>query len=199
MWMDTASRQLLERLATVGPTVARFLCSARRSWGLWRRQQLHLVGEHLDWTLDFGDGTSSRVYRETISTAPRTGSPCLLVVAFRLRLIKHNSTGHALFRAESLLNTPMFAGFAGFRSKLWLTDAETAVYRGVYEWDGREQARFYAETLSRLLRLVSVRDSVRYHVEPDLTAASVLADPAILRCHDPGWWKICAARPPTHR
>ncbi len=32
------------------------------------------------------------------------------------------------------MHTPLFAGFPGFRSKLWIDDVETGVYRGVYEW-----------------------------------------------------------------
>src|SRR5688572_5354701 len=52
--------------------------------------------------------------------------------------------GHALFRWESLLNTPLFVGFAGFVSKLWLAHDEDGVYRGFYEWDGPARAEYYA-------------------------------------------------------
>jgi hypothetical protein len=45
--------------------------------------------------------------------------------------------GHAAFRGESLLNTPLFAGFPGFVSKLWLANDGLGRYRGLYEWDDR--------------------------------------------------------------
>jgi hypothetical protein len=32
-----------------------------------------------------------------------------------------------LFRRECVLHTPLFAGFPGFRSKLWIDDTETGV------------------------------------------------------------------------
>ena len=43
--------------------------------------------------------------------------------------------------AESLLNTPLFVGFPGFVSKLWLAHDEHGVYRGLYEWDGPARGR----------------------------------------------------------
>ena len=63
-----------------------------------------------------------------------TDEPVVLVVAFRLRWVR--GRGHALFRAESLLNTPLFVGFPGFVSKLWVAHDEGHVYRGVYQWNG---------------------------------------------------------------
>lgn len=78
-------------------------------------------------------------------------SPVVLVVRFRLRLIGLNRIAHALFRLESLLNTLLFAGHDGFRTKLWLTDLETGFYRGIYEWDGADAARIYAEILRVVL------------------------------------------------
>ena len=73
---------------------------------------------------DFADAT-----RGLIATL----DPCVLVVEFRLRAVR--GLGHAAFRRESLLNTPLFAGFPGFVSKLWLADDERCRYRGFYEWD----------------------------------------------------------------
>lgn len=57
----------------------------------------------------FADGASARVYRETVVAGRAAAEPCVLVVAFRLRFVR--GWGHALFRAESLLDTPLFVGF----------------------------------------------------------------------------------------
>jgi hypothetical protein len=116
--------------------------------------------------LSFADGTSARVYRETVVDHDAPGEACSLVVEFRLRFVR--GWGHAVFRWESLLNTPLFVGFPGFVSKLWLTHDERGRYRGIYEWDGPERAEHYARALWRVLALVSVRGSIGYVIVPGL-------------------------------
>src|SRR5262245_45796041 len=79
---------------------------------------------------------------------------------FRLRWV--HGRGHRLFRLESLLNTPLFVGFPGFVSKLWLAHDENRVYRGLYEWDGPDLAEAYVRALWWALIVVSERDSIRH-------------------------------------
>ena len=76
--------------------------------------------------------------------------PPVLVVAFRLRWVR--GRGHALFRAESLLNTPLFVGFPGFVSKLWLAHDENGAYRGFYQWNGATR-RCYVRAFGGCWRL----------------------------------------------
>lgn len=85
---------------------------------LLRQRRMHLPAGHVGMRLRFADGTSARVYRETVVDRGATVDPCVLVVEFRLRAVR--GRGHAAFRRESLLNTPLFAGFPGLVSKLWL-------------------------------------------------------------------------------
>lgn len=168
-------------------------CAGRVAVRLARRQ-LPLPREHLGRRLDFADGTWSRVYRETERRGVATVDPALLVVQFRLRLVGRSRLLHALFRIESLANTVLFAGFPGFRSKLWLTDERTWLYRGVYQWDGAELAADYAATLSALLRPICLPGSVRFHVEPGVERDAYLDDPAIMsdRSLDRSetWWQL---------
>ena len=139
---------------------------------LWRRQ-VHLSTEQVGRRLRFADGTSARVYRETVAGHGATADPCVLVVEFRLRAVR--GWAHAAFRWESLLNTPLFVGFPGFVSKLWLANDERGRYRGVYEWDGPQRADHYARALWRVLALVSVRGSIHYMLLPGLRRAEFLA------------------------
>jgi CubicO group peptidase (beta-lactamase class C family) len=81
-----------------------------------------------------------------------------------------------LFRWESWLNTPLFVGFPGLVSKLWLAHDQNDVYRGVYEWDGAESAEFYARCLWRVLALVSARGSIGYAIVPRVGRDDALAD-----------------------
>ena len=134
--------------------------------------------EHVGMRLRFADGTSAVVYRETVIESAPVRDPCMLLVAFRLRLVR--GAGHVLFRAESLLNTPLFAGFPGLVSKLWVAHDQGGVYRGLYEWDGPERAEHYARSLWWLLRPVCVPGSIHYVVLPGLRRDRLLADPHLL-------------------
>jgi len=112
-------------------------------------------------------------------------------VEFRLRAVR--GWGHAVFRWESLLNTPLFVGFPGFVSKLWLTDDERGRYRGVYEWDGPRRADHYARALWRVLALVSVPGSIHYTVLPGLRRDEFLAQPQVpggaAAADEAAWWR----------
>ena len=106
--------------------------------------------ERLGQLLRFGDGSGGRIYRETVVDGAAVGEPVVLVVAFRLRWVR--GFGHTLFRAESLLNTPLFVGFPGFVSKLWLAHDENGRYRGVYQWNGAQLADVMPEPCGGCLR-----------------------------------------------
>jgi hypothetical protein len=156
---------------------------------LWRHR-LHLPAEHVGRRLRFADGTSARVYRETVAGRGATEDPCVLVVEFRLRAVRGRA--HAAFRWESLLNTPLFAGFPGFVSKLWLAHDERGRYRGLYEWDGPQRADHYARALWRVLALVSVPGSIHYMVLPGLRRDDLLTRPhAVAGAADgrAAWWR----------
>src|SRR5947207_5714729 len=126
-----AARGVLQCVAGTGQLIA--------------QRRLQWPRQHVGMRLHFADGTSARVYRETVVDRGPTEDPCVLVVEFRLRFVR--GWGHTLFRWESLLNTPLFAGFPGFASKLWLAHDQHGVYRGVYEWDGPRRAEYYARCL----------------------------------------------------
>jgi hypothetical protein len=164
-------------------------CAASTGRLLWRRQ-IHLPAGHVGMRLRFADGTSARVYRETVIERVATKDPCVLVAGFKLRAVR--GRGHAAFRWESLLNTPLFAGFPGLVSKLWLADDEQGRYRGLYEWDGPRGAEFYARALWRVLALVSVPGSIHYIVLPGLRRDELLARPQMVASAAadlPAWWR----------
>ncbi len=156
------------------------------------RARIHLRQEHLGLHLCFADGTAAPVFRETIVDRGPTEEPCVLLVEFKLRAVR--GFGHALFRRESILNTPLFVGFPGFVSKLWLANDRGGVYRGLYEWDGPARAEHYARCLWRVLALVSVRGSIHYRVLPGLRR-----DELLNQCHvltgetvddSAAWWRL---------
>lgn len=153
-------------------------------------RRVHLPRENVGMRVRFADGTSARVYRETVVDGPPPREPCVLLVEFRLFAVR--GRGHTWFRAESLLNTPLFVGFPGLVTKLWLAHDQRDAYRGLYEWDGATSARSYARALWRVLALVSLPDSIHYRVLPGLTREELLASLAEGegRAADAGeWWR----------
>ena len=164
-----------------------FVATAR----LVRQHRMHLPSQRVGMRLRFADGTSARVFRETVVDRAATVDPCVLVVDFRLRAVR--GRGHAAFRRESLLNTPLFAGFPGFVSKLWLADDERGRYRGLYEWDEPRLAENYARALWRVLALVSVRGSIHYVVLPGLRRDVLLDRTQVLdgaAADTAAWWRL---------
>lgn len=173
-----------EALAALGRCVANTVM-------LLLRRAIHLPSEHVGTRLRFADGTSARVYRETVIDAGVNRDPCVLVVEFRLRLVR--GWGHIAFRWESLLNTPLFVGFPGFVSKLWLAHDQRGSYRGLYEWDGAGRADGYARALWRVLALVSVPGSIHYVVLPGHRRDELLAgsrpDDVTAETWPTVWWR----------
>jgi hypothetical protein len=167
------------------------LCCAAATAVFLARRRTHLPRRLVGTRLCFADGTSARVFRETTVDRAEPQDPCLLVVRFRLRLLR--GSWHRLFLWECILNTPLFVGFPGFVSKLWLDRDAQDNYRGLYEWDGATRAARYASSLWRVLALVCPRRAIDYVVLPGLRRADVLEDPARLAPTDAAgdaWWRI---------
>ncbi len=170
-------------------TLTELRCAATTVVLLLRRRLVLPTGE-VGRRIRFGDGTKSTIFRETRLLGATATEPVLIVVRFRLRLLGLNRTTHALFRAESLLNTPLFAGQPGFCSKLWLTDLATGFYRGIYEWDGADSARRYGETLRVVLAPYTQRNSFAYRVLPGQSRQEFLAGQTPNEASPPAdrWW-----------
>ncbi|HEY6634189.1 MAG TPA: hypothetical protein VI141_01090 [Acidimicrobiia bacterium] len=128
------------------------------------RHRLLLPATHVGTTVKFGDGSASRVYRETVLRGVPGEPGVVIAVKFRLKGVGSSRIWHALFRLESLFNTLLFAAWVGFRTKLWLTDLETGYYRGIYEWQDGRSAMAYLETLDVVLRPWIERGSFAYRV-----------------------------------
>lgn len=181
---------------------ARGVAAIEDYWGCaceWVRMsaghRLRRPADHIGDTLTFADGTTSRVFRETRVADVATSAPALLVIKFRLAFLDDLAPLHAAFRRECLIHTPLFAGFRGFRSKLWLDDDRTRIYRGIYEWDGAEDAAAYAARMVGLLAPFSNRETAESHIVPGLTVSDNLTDPgATVGGESDGWWRLAIRR-----
>jgi hypothetical protein len=88
-------------------------CVARTA-GLLARRRVHLRPEHVGRRLRFADGTSARVYRETVVDG-ECRQPCVLVVEFRLRLVRARARGRPVspWRCRRTTTAPGFASSTG--------------------------------------------------------------------------------------
>jgi hypothetical protein len=67
--------------------------------------------------------------------------------------------------------------------------------RGLYKWDGARLAEAYARALWRVLALVSVRGSIRYHVIPSMHRDELLQEPAAVGAEGrDDWWRLTMGR-----
>jgi hypothetical protein len=145
----------------------------------------------------FADGTTSTIYRETAIRRRTPGRSVVLVVRFRLRLIGTSRPWHALFRFESLFNTLLFAAHPGFQTKLWMSDPDTGFYRGVYEWNGSDEAAEYAQALRVVLTPWVEDGSFSHRIVPFSARARFLEGGWATREEGPGaWWLPVGARSP---
>lgn len=151
------------------PTAVHLLASGR----------IHLVQQWCGQPLRMPDGRTYVPFRHTISTAPvepRDGGPAVLQARFHLRGFRPGRRWrHAAFRRLCIVTTPFFVGLPGFRSKLWMVDDATGDFAGLNDWDDATGARAFAAGLVRILRPLSVRNSVSWEVTDGQTVAEHLA------------------------
>jgi hypothetical protein len=121
------------------------------------------------------------VFRETDSRDGCLGSHTVLVVGFRLKLIRSNPFLHWLFQRICITSTPIWSGFRGFRTKLWMVDLQDKNYLGIYEWSGKDNAIAYAEWLTVILRRLSTTGSVWYEVHSNEELAEYLGEREVVR------------------
>jgi hypothetical protein len=139
---------------------------------LLARRELHLHRGRVGATVEVDDGRRFVVYRESSSSAPDDHELLALAMWFRLRWVPPGARARAfLFERESILNTVLYAGFDGYRTKLWTVNHETNDYAGFYTWHGREQAERYTRYAMKMLRQLAVPGSLGCHVDDDPDAA----------------------------
>jgi hypothetical protein len=122
------------------------------------------------------------VFRESICDGDSGFGQVTLAVWFHLRGIPQGSrVRRFLFERLCLVNTILFAGFDGYRVKLWMVNPDTADYAGLYSWRSVEEAEVYARYIVGVLSPLSTSESVGYQIFPDIELEDLLTshDPAL--------------------
>lgn len=126
---------------------------------------LHTSKQHL-WNLyTVSDGKTYMVFRETVSDKEYSEKEVTLIIGFRLRLIGKSGFFHWLFQHLCVLDTPIWVGFKGFKTKYWMVEPATKDYLGLYRYQGKRNAKRYAEYICAVLRPLSTDNSVWYKIE----------------------------------
>lgn len=141
---------------------------AGRTVGLLLRRQLHLRRSRVGSCATLPDGRSFRVFRESSRDGEPGQTQVTLAVWFHLRGIPAGSrVRRFLFERLCLVNTILFAGFDGYRVKLWMVAPDSSDYAGLYTWRSAEEAEVYARYITGVLTPLSVAGSVGYEILPD--------------------------------
>ena len=151
--------------ATEDTTLRLALHCVRRVIGLLARHELHLHHDRLGETVHTPDGRPFVVYRESSCSEPCDGEPITMAMWFHLRWMPPGARLRAyLFERESIFNTILYAGFEGYRTKLWTFNHATNDYAGFYTWRGRDEAERYARYAMAMLGPISVPGSLGYAI-----------------------------------
>jgi hypothetical protein len=155
---------------------------ARRVVQLGWRRRLHIDRGWLTSSAELPDGRRFRVFRQTSCDGDEPGGDVMIAVWFHLRWMPPGATIRRwLFERESILNTILYAGAPGYRTKLWLVDPDTCDYAGLYGWKGREAAERYGRYICRILRPLSVPSSVGFEVVADQRLSQYVRDQRAVR------------------
>jgi hypothetical protein len=133
---------------------------------LLARRQLHLHRGRVGDTVELPDGRPFVVYRETSSSEPCDGELVTFTIWFHLRGVPPGARIRGfLFERESILNTILFAGVEGYRTKLWTVNLTTNDYAGFYTWRGRAAAERYTRYMTAILRPLAVPGSLGCQID----------------------------------
>jgi hypothetical protein len=155
----------------VGET-GRVLAAAGRCAGrvvvLVLRRRLHIRRGNVGAAAELPDGHRYVVFRETTCGHGELEGTVTLAVWFHLRFVPSGARlRRAAFERESILNTVLYAGFDGYRVKLWMVDPRSCDYAGLYAWSTSELAERYARYITAVLRPLSVPGSVGFEICSD--------------------------------
>lgn len=148
------------------------------------------------------DGRTFNVFRESICDGDSGEGRVSLAVWFHLRGIPAGSrVRRFLFERLCLVNTLLFAGFDGYRVKLWMVNPNTADYAGLYSWRSAEEAEVYARYIVGVLSPLSTSGSVGYQLFPDIALEHLLTsqDPSLSLSPKGRGWSVVSEGSETGR
>ncbi len=150
---------------------------ALRTVRLLARHRLHLRSDRVGREFHLPDGRRYEVFRESMCDGPAGERPVTLAVWFHLRGVPPGARiRRFLFQRGSIVNTLLFAGFEGYRVKLWMVSPSTSDYAGLYSWSSHESAERYARYITAVLSPLSIPGSVGFEILADVALEDYLVE-----------------------
>jgi hypothetical protein len=122
--------------------------------------------------IEMPDGHCYTIFRhmQRVRNIDTTGA--VFMVKFRFR--KFNDEFN---RMLSLIPVPMIAGFPGFMDKIWLKNADTGFWYGLYQWENEEQINRYRVSfvLGMMIRRAD-QSTVSFQTISDCSVQDFLAE-----------------------
>lgn len=132
--------------------------------------------------LEFADGETFVLYRETMLETAAAPSDDRVVLLFRLE-VSDPETGTILrailFDPLANVATPFFAGLPGFRRKLWLAGERRGEFLELYEWASKADAERFVDVLAWLLAPFTFLASPRFEIVEDNSVDEYVAGRAV--------------------
>jgi hypothetical protein len=126
--------------------------------------RLHEPRGRIGQTFTNPDGQKFVIFKETILD-PLPGQTTRPEAIFRVRFrVKRFAFWQQVLIA---FKSPLFVILPGFRTKLWMKNAATCDYQGVYEWDRLEDAQAYVESESmKIMTWLAVPGGIQWEITP---------------------------------
>jgi hypothetical protein len=144
-----------------------FLKDTARTFGFRHAGRLHEPRGRIGKTFINPDGQKFVIFKETIldpeAGRPLDGKTTRPEAVFRVRFrVKRFAFWQQVLIA---FKSPLFVTLPGFRTKLWMKNAATCDYQGVYEWDRLEDAQAYVESESmKIMTWLAVPGGIEYEI-----------------------------------
>jgi len=138
--------------------------------------RLHLRIRRVGTDVALPDGRHYTVFRHSTCDGEVGPAQVTLAVWFHLRGVPAGAqVRRTLFEHLCVLNTVLFAGFEGYRVKLWMVDPVTSDYAGLYSWASAPEAETYARCITAILGPLSRPGSVGFQILADTALNDYLA------------------------
>lgn len=127
--------------------------------------RVHFPHRYIGETLTMQDGQKFTVFRRLAISGKNTKTGDFAV--FRVRF-KFKNFEPATNKGLSMIPAPFLMGMRGFREKYWTIDEKSDYFQGIYQWESKEIAKKYPDSLIfKLMTKRSTPGTLSYEVIPN--------------------------------
>jgi hypothetical protein len=127
--------------------------------------RVHFPEEHIGQKLTMEDGKKFEVFRRLkVGDKTDIANQCAV---FKVRF-QFKSLKPSINKRLSMIPAPFLIGIEGFRQKYWTFDENSGFFQGIYQWESKEFAEKYPDSLIfKLMTNRSVKGTLSYEIIPN--------------------------------